>query len=689
MYVPMPGCHGGWAGGGDANRRNCIGKEVPLTRDGREQASLPGWGRSAATGALVGAVLAMLVSVADPLNPALRAFRSAFDPLNQIAFSVTVLVPVLLVTGALVGLLLRLARRISLTLDRAMVWVLLMVWAAGVFVSVGSPTVARDAREVYGPGAVKYIVETVVVAGLSFAALYGLALLLLRTRSKTTATVLVVVLVLSWGTSAAWTFTEESKPAFPATVPPSRSQRPNVLLIVLDMLRADHMSCYGYERKTTPNIDAFAATARIYSNAVSPSCWTLPSHASLFTGLPCSAHGVRMSHHNLEAKFETLAEKLKAAGYQTVGLSSNASVSSARGLDRGFELFWNFVPRRHPALTPTVAETLVWEVLECREWLSYTPSMHRQLGEWFRNQYRPDKPFFMFLNYIDVHQYDVPTRHRLKWTAPELVTKWEDKRQFELISDYMMTGQDMLPPKEILEWETLYDERVAYVDRKVGKLLKFLRSNGLDRNMLIIITSDHGEHLGEHHLMEHQYALYEPLVHVPLIVKWDDHFQAGEDNNIVQSHDIYATILDAAGVQWQKTSAHNSESLLRLENGRLRPCFSEYLSPWVQPVGECSVRYPTLDFERFLRRLRSVRLGDMKLIRCSDGTVELYDLAKDPFESRNLAANEPETVRRLQKVLNDWLSSFEHYAPAAVTPGDVKTLSPEEVNVLRGLGYIR
>jgi hypothetical protein len=126
----------------------------------------------------------MLVAVADPLNPALRPFRLAFDPWNQIAFSLAVLVPVLAVTGALVGLLLRLARRISLSLHRAMVWVLLLAWASAVFMMVGASAGPRDPQDVYGPGAVKYAVETVVVAAPTFAALYGLALLLVRSRSR-------------------------------------------------------------------------------------------------------------------------------------------------------------------------------------------------------------------------------------------------------------------------------------------------------------------------------------------------------------------------------------------------------------------------------------------------------------------------------------------------------------------------
>ena len=109
-------------------------------------------------------------------------------------------------------------------------------------------------------------------------------------------------------------------------------KQPNVVFIVLDTVRADHLSCYGYRRETTPNIDAFAAGSRVYKNALSPSCWTLPSHASFFTGLSCSAHGTSTVHRALDPRFETLAEQLQANGYQTVGLASNGILSRQLGV---------------------------------------------------------------------------------------------------------------------------------------------------------------------------------------------------------------------------------------------------------------------------------------------------------------------------------------------------------------------
>ena len=124
--------------------------------------------------------------------------------------------------------------------------------------------------------------------------------------------------------------------AFPQQLRPSKLKQPNVVLIVMDTVRADHLSCYGYHRETTPNIDAFAAGSRLYRNTLSPSCWTLPSHASLFTGLSCSAHGTKMLHTTLDPRFETLAGQLDANGYQTVGLTSNGVLSPRLGFRPGF-----------------------------------------------------------------------------------------------------------------------------------------------------------------------------------------------------------------------------------------------------------------------------------------------------------------------------------------------------------------
>ncbi|KPJ52343.1 MAG: hypothetical protein AMS16_06485 [Planctomycetes bacterium DG_58] len=508
---------------------------------------------------------------------------------------------------------------------------------------------------------------------------------MIRRRKRPAAAAAFIILVVLWGTSAGWTVLAELTPALPTGILPSKPGHPNVLLIVLDTVRADHMSCYGYHRRTTPRVDAFAAKARVYKDVLSPSCWTLPSHASFFTGLPVSAHGVTWTHQALDRQFDTLAEQLQGAGYQTVGLSSNPILTASRFFDQGFELYEVAGPRS----TRTLSARLVARIVKPVAWRGSAPQMHRRLGRWFRSDYTPDKPFFIFLNYIEPHQPYLPASHLLEWSTPELVDKWEKVNQGDALFQYTLTGLDTLSSTDIEELAALYDEEIAYVDRHVGELLDFLRTNGLDKNTLVIITSDHGEHFGEHHMMDHQYSLYEPLVRVPLIVKWDDRLPPGEDETPVQSHDLYPTVLEAARIDWKKTSAHNCESLLRKSGGVARRGFAEYLAPLLCFITENSNRYPRLDFGRFLRQLRAVQLGSMKLIRYSDGSVELFDLARDPIELRDLSSDRPAVVMKLQQTLDRWLQSFQHYEPLVPTPEALEKLSPEELDAMRGLGYLR
>ncbi|MHC4984809.1 MAG: sulfatase-like hydrolase/transferase, partial [Planctomycetota bacterium] len=223
--------------------------------------------------------------------------------------------------------------------------------------------------------------------------------------------------------AASWLMFRPAKDDLPTTVPASRARRPNVLLIVLDTVRADHLSCYGYPRPTTPHIDAFAETARRFTQAVSPAPWTLPSHASFFTGLPTTAHGATMANQMLAPHFPTLAEQLGATGYQTLGLSCNrAWVTGREGLDRGFDQFW--VSPREPV---TLASILLERFGHRREYVednTASAAMHRRLGNWFRKDYQPDKPFFIFMNYIDAHGPYIPPLDNLKWADRAMVGRW-------------------------------------------------------------------------------------------------------------------------------------------------------------------------------------------------------------------------------------------------------------------------
>jgi arylsulfatase A-like enzyme len=478
-----------------------------------------------------------------------------------------------------------------------------------------------------------------------------------------------------------------SQGAFPKRIPSSRTKNPNVLLIVLDTVRADHLSCYGYHRQTTPHIDEFAKSARLYRNVLSPSIWTLPSHASLFTGLPASVHGANWPDPYLRPQFDSLPAQLRNLGYQTVGLSCNGGfINARRGFDRGFDLFWN--PKdRAKGFSHLLARELGVRREHDDFWSSAT-SMHRRLGKWFAEDYRPDRPFFIFMNYIEAHYPYVPPIPAPVWSTP---AAWRNRGSVPVgkMMEYSFAGSNPLTQKEIVEMQTLYDEEIVYLDRKIQELLVFLRSSGLDESTLIILTSDHGEHFGEHHQLEHWLWVYEPLVRVPLIVRNPGHFPPGIESRLVQSHDIYPTILKLAGSSWEPKPAHNCRSLLEQERPEPRFGVTEMLMPWLDPIVEMQHRFPEIDILRLAEPVRAVQVGEEKLIMYSDGRTELFHIAMDPGETKNLAGEKPETVRTLAGRLSDWLGSFDHYRHMPGPPANNMKITSREMKALKALGYIR
>ncbi len=209
----------------------------------------------------------------------------------------------------------------------------------------------------------------------------------------------------------------------------------------------------------------------------------------------------------------------------------------------------------------------------------------------------------------------------------------------------------------------------------------------------MVITSDHGEHFGEHGLMSHQYSVYEPLVRVPLLVRFPARFSAGREERMVQSHDVYPTILELAGIGWKPLPGQTCQSLLQPASG-VRFGISEYLEPMMGAVQKACVEHLELDCTHFNRRLRVIQRDNLKLICFSEfhsglnQTFELYDLANDPTESRNLADQKLDVTRELTAALDAWTRSFEPYAansaPRATQP---PSTSPNQFKAMRGLGY--
>ncbi len=420
--------------------------------------------------------------------------------------------------------------------------------------------------------------------------------------------------------------------------------RPNVFLIVIDTLRADHLSVYGYDKKTSPHIDALAAQGTLYEEAISAAPWTLPSHASLFTGLYVRDHHTSCEHLTLEPSFDTLAERLARAGYHTGGFSNNVWTNPDSGLEQGFQTFeelWRDQKSRTEGISEDDPTTDMGAAKTDEDVLSWIDGLH------------DEKPFFVFINFFEPHLPYRPTKpfddaFLPAGTPPSMVQRL---RSFYTPREYgysLNVPWMKVSPRELEVLRGLYDGEIAYVDSKIGELVDGLRARGLADDTVLVITSDHGEHLGENHMIGHKLSVYEPLLHVPLVLWGPGRVPAGRRiAGQVQSLDLFGTILDLAEVD------RGGAPKLPLRAPKQGYTFSELAYPQIF-LDVIHRKISGWNASRFARALTAVRGPRYKLIAGSDGSRELYDLQADPHETKNLAGSKPEVLGKLQAVLEEF-----------------------------------
>lgn len=407
----------------------------------------------------------------------------------------------------------------------------------------------------------------------------------------------------------------------------------DVVLIVLDTVRADHLSLHGYPRITSPKLKRLARDAVTYDDAISPATWTTPSHGSLFTGRWPSFHGAERvpGDRNLTTPLSpdvpTLAEVLREHGFHTTAFIANSVyVARVLGLDRGFDEFFD------RDLDPPA--TRVRDALHL--WLA----THGERA-------------FLFLNILDPHEpYEPP---------PPFDTRFPDKRpEFGPNLTTLVYGGTQ-PTREMLaHFVSQYDGELAFTDSVLSEILGDLRSSGRYDDALVIVTSDHGELLGEHGLAGHGQFPYEGLVHVPLLVKYPRAWRGGERvGRRVSTLGVFATILESVGI-----ALPNGAQALPLD--RPHPVWVEDIAP---TGGRVCAGYD----------------GTRKLVRTTtdhgDADV-LVDLARDPDETH--AITTPDESAELRAALAAFAA-----APRPVNRGEAPVIDPEREGKLRALGYIR
>jgi len=461
--------------------------------------------------------------------------------------------------------------------------------------------------------------------------------------------------------------------------------RPNVLIVVMDTVRVDRLSCYGYPRPTTPEVDAFARQAIRFTNAYSTSCWTLPSHASLFTGLYSIQHGATQEHLHLGNRFATVMEVLRNAGYQTWGASNNPLVGSATNLIQGFQRA-DFVETWRPGR---------WQHRSDRGIHPNNAAFARFLARSDR-----DRPFFAFLNYIEAHRpYSPPEPFLGQFLRSGVETEAALKIGKRYWTHYYLNGP--YPETVMQTLGDLYDAEVAYVDHLVGDLLKRLRGDGRFDDTLIIVTSDHGEYLGEHGLVDHVFGLYNTTVKVPLIVRLPGGQRQGEtDDRIVQLLDIFPTTLDLCSVDRAAIRDQGCNLLPENAPDGVRAVFSEYYWPMqaLGCFGQHNLKAHADRLVPFMHRLRAYQRDGRQLIWSSQGHHRFYDLKADPRETNNLFNNEspPAQFKTYLAQLEDAVARYgegivltpepdlQSFAPGVELTGDSETL-----DAIRSLGYVK
>jgi arylsulfatase A-like enzyme len=401
--------------------------------------------------------------------------------------------------------------------------------------------------------------------------------------------------------------------------------RPNIIVILVDTLRRDRLTPYGCRRETSPEIARrLAGAGTVVEEAYSQAPWTLPSVVSLMTGrYPGELLGGDMSAYGVPPGVMTTAERLGRAGYETAGFLANPTMHVGSGFERGFRTF--YAP---PADV---------------EWLRrHADDLNRHALPWLAAYQDRGRPFFLYLHYIDPHDpYD----------NPEVVgnrSPFEGEYRGPVAGDWVhgiYTGKIVLsdPPRDVAHLSALYDSEVHYVDRAIGQVLASLRPEVL-ANTLVVLTADHGEELFDHGGWKHGQTLYEEQIHVPLIWRWDGHIPAGRRlAGTVRLLDVAPTLAAAAGAA--PDPGWEGLDLLPALTGAApfaeRPAFAEGLSSGPLRAAAVLGRMKLMVFNRAERFAPADEL-QAHLWRQDLGRlarVELYDLARDPGERHNLAAD--------------------------------------------------
>jgi arylsulfatase A-like enzyme len=439
----------------------------------------------------------------------------------------------------------------------------------------------------------------------------------------------------------------------------------HVILIIVDTLRPDFLSCYGSQEVQTPAMDRLADDSILFEKAIAPAPWTLPSIASIMTGVSPFVHLTTTRYARLPNAFQTLAERMRDAGYVTAAIGFNPFLLPVNNASQGF-LDYDFYPRKSirffggrllqiafPNLYRSSATTTDLTKLSCA-WI----------------EAHCEENFFLWIHYYDPHLPYAPPLAFLPddQPPPSLNTAFDDAIEAR--------GGDFVPTLTEREWiKTLYSSEIRYVDANIGQLLDKLKDLDIYRESLIILTSDHGEEFWEHGGFEHGHSLYGEVLSVPLMIKLPQSIADGRVRERVTVESITPTILDLCQIDFdpEKLTASSLSPLLR---------------------GAVGTRKPEIIFSTgvlYFEEKESVIFEQMKYIYSQmSGREELYGMTSDPGEEVSLLYSHPEEAKKARELLEKHRRKAESLKTSmGIEEGEQIKLDGEMIQRLKSLGYVR
>lgn len=491
--------------------------------------------------------------------------------------------------------------------------------------------------------------------------------------------------------------------------------KPNIIIIALDAVRAQNLPLYGYHRNTTPLLCSLVKDFVVYKNAISSSYWTMPSVASLFTGMYTTGHGLVVDGDQLDQTLPSLPVILKNKGYRSAAFVRNVYVSAYSGLNRYFDDFFSSYELDHlkslfaklarnslgniqpPGIT-NVGESFQekneskyrsWNILARLVDLIFDSGSRRFVRD-FNSWLRADhgRPFFAYFHFLETHS---PYRAPLKY-AFNFLTFQENIKKLFLNQNHLtfLTNRNVMSTDDIDIMIGAYDNAIRYLDTLIGEIIGLLKTNKHYEDTMIIILSDHGDNIGDHGLMFHYWCLYDTLIKIPLLIKYPSVIEMkGKIDRIAQNVDILPTILGILDINDQSNCRNiEGNDLLQDDQYRRPPeiAISELVKPFGPDRAKLRKRFPQYD-----RRLLSVRTKDKKFIYSSRKDHECYDLRSDPHELTNLypKTNGFEHLKRYAQIYYHRMDEFYQKNIAKIEgQPEIAGMDSRILEKLKSLGYM-